>query len=173
MVQGGSSITQQMVKLTLLSQAKTKAEQKAATDDTYARKLRELRYAIAFEQNHSKDWILERYLNIAYFGDGAYGVQSAARHYFDINAKKLNLRQSAMLAGLVKNPTGYDPTNCPDQALERRNVVLDRMAELNVITREKAEKTKDHAPRAPRAEGQERLRLLARPVLLRLRHQRA
>jgi membrane peptidoglycan carboxypeptidase len=73
-VQGGSSITQQMVKLTLLSQARTRAERQAATDDTYARKLRELRYAIAFEQHYSKDWILERYLNIAYFGDGAFGV---------------------------------------------------------------------------------------------------
>ena len=135
MVQGGSSITQQMVKLTLLSQAETKAERKAATDDTYARKIRELRYAIAFEQNYSKDWILERYLNIAYFGDGAFGVQAAARHYFDKNAKDLDLRESAMLAGLVKNPTGYDPTNSPDRALERRNVVLDRMAELNVIDR--------------------------------------
>src|SRR3954466_5358356 len=122
-VQGGSSITQQMVKMTLLTQANTKAEQKAATDDTYARKLRELRYAIAFEQHYSKDWILERYLNIAYFGDGTYGVQSAARHYFNVNAKDLDLRQSAMLAGLVKNPTGYDPTNSPDKAIERRNVV--------------------------------------------------
>jgi membrane peptidoglycan carboxypeptidase len=141
-VQGGSSITQQMVKLTLLSQAKTKAERAEATDDTYARKLRELRYAIAFEQNHTKDWILERYLNIAYFGDGTYGVQSAARHYFNTNAKNLDLRQSAVLAGLVKNPTGYDPTNSPDRALERRNVVLDRMAELNVISRTQATKTK-------------------------------
>ncbi|GAB3762153.1 membrane peptidoglycan carboxypeptidase [Nocardioides ginsengisegetis] len=141
-VQGGSSITQQMVKLTLLSQAKTKKEMKEATDDTYARKLRELRYAIAFEQHYSKDWILERYLNIAYFGDGAYGIQAAARHYFGVNAKDLNLRQSAVLAGLVKNPTGYDPTNSPDRAIERRNVVLDRMAELNVISHEKAAKTK-------------------------------
>src|SRR3954469_12436132 len=141
-VQGGSSITQQMVKLTLLSQAKTKAQREAATDDTYARKLRELRYAIAFEQNFSKDWILERYLNIAYFGDGTYGVQSAARHYFGKNASKLDLRESAMLAGLVKNPTGYDPTNSPDRALERRNVVLDRMAELNVVGRATAEKAK-------------------------------
>src|SRR3954465_2786934 len=141
-VQGGSSITQQMVKLTLLTQANTKAERAAAVDDTYARKLRELRYAIAFEQNYSKDWILERYLNIAYFGDGTYGIQSAARHYFHVNAKDLDLRQSAMLAGLVKNPTGYDPTNAPDKALERRNVVLDRMAELNVISRQKAARTK-------------------------------
>ena len=91
-VQGGSSITQQMVKLTLLDQADTAEERQAATDDTYARKLQELRYAIAFEQNYSKDWILERYLNIAYFGDGAYGIQAAARHYFSTNAKELNLR---------------------------------------------------------------------------------
>ncbi|MGZ6745314.1 MAG: penicillin-binding protein [Nocardioides sp.] len=140
--QGGSSITQQMVKLTLLSQAKTKQEKKDATADTYARKIRELRYAIAFEQHYSKDWILERYLNIAYFGDGAYGIQAAARHYFGVNAKDLDLRQSAVLAGLVKNPTGYDPTNSPDRAIERRNVVLDRMAELNVISHERATKVK-------------------------------
>ena len=122
-VQGGSSITQQMVKQTLLNQAETKEEAAAATDDTYARKLRELRYAIAFEKNYSKDWILERYLNIAYFGDGAYGIQSAAQHYFSKNAKNLNYLQSATLAGLVKNPTGYDPTNSPervDQPSQRR-----------------------------------------------------
>ncbi|QIK74661.1 transglycosylase domain-containing protein [Nocardioides piscis] len=142
-VQGGSSITQQMVKQTLLNQADTKAEAAAATDDTYARKIRELRYAIAFEKNYSKDWILERYLNIAYFGDGAYGVQSAARHYFSKNAKNLNYQQSATLAGLVKNPTGYDPTNSPERALARRNVVLDRMAKLNVIPTEQAEKMKE------------------------------
>jgi membrane peptidoglycan carboxypeptidase len=141
-VQGGSSITQQMVKQTLLNQAETKEEAAAATDDTYARKLRELRYAIAFEKNYSKDWILERYLNIAYFGDGAYGVQSAAQHYFSKNAKNLNYLQSATLAGLVKNPTGYDPTNSPERSLNRRNVVLDRMAQLNVIDQEQADKLK-------------------------------
>lgn len=142
-VQGGSSITQQMVKQTLLNQAETKEEAAAATDDTYARKLRELRYAIAFEKNYSKDWILERYLNIAYFGDGAYGVQSAARHYFSKNAKNLNHVQSALLAGLVKNPTGYDPTNSPERALNRRNLVLDRMAQLGVIEQAKADKLKE------------------------------
>lgn len=137
-VQGGSSITQQLVKLTLLGQARTREERIAATDDTYERKWRELRYAIALEQQHSKDWILERYLNTAYFGDGAYGVQAAAKHYFNVNAKNLNLRQSAMLAGLVKNPTGYDPTNAPDKARGRRNVVLARMADLNVISDKQA-----------------------------------
>ena len=141
-VQGGSSITQQMVKLTLVSQADSKAERLAATEESFARKIRELRYAIAFEEKYSKDWILERYLNLAYFGDGAFGIQSAARHYFNKNAKDLNLRESAMLAGLVKNPTGLDPTNSPDAALERRNVVLDRMAQLDVITRKKADQVK-------------------------------
>ncbi len=141
-VQGGSSITQQMVKLTLVDQAETPEERKAATDDTYARKIRELRYAIAFEQNYSKDWILERYLNIAYFGDGTYGVQAAARHYFNKNASKLTVREAATLAGLVKNPVGYDPTSYPDRALARRNLVLERMAQLNVIPRDEAVKLK-------------------------------
>lgn len=144
-VQGGSSITQQLVKMTLVQQAKASGDQeaiKAATEDSYARKIKELRYAIALEQSKSKDWILERYLNAAYFGDGAYGVQAAAKHYFNVNANKLSLTQGATLAGLVKNPTGYDPTNSPDRALARRNVVLDRMAQLHVITDQQAEQAK-------------------------------
>ncbi len=139
-VQGGSSITQQMSKMTLLAQAKTSAERKAATEDTYQRKVQELRHAIAFEQNYSKDWILERYLNIAYFGDGAYGVEAAARHYFSKDAKDLDLRESSLLAGLVKNPVGFDPTTYPDIAKARRKVVLDRMAELGKITDQRATK---------------------------------
>ena len=138
-VQGGSSITQQMVKMTLVDQAKTAKQRKAATADTYARKITELRYAIAFEQNYSKDWILERYLNIAYYGDGAYGVQAAARHYFGTNAKDLSLLQGATLAGLVKNPSGYDPITNPDRGLLRRNVVLDRLAQLHVIAQHRAD----------------------------------
>ncbi|NHC22830.1 glycosyl transferase [Nocardioides sp. IC4_145] len=142
-VQGGSSITQQLVKLTLVDQAKSKKEQAAATDESYARKLRELRYAVALEQRHTKDWILERYLNTAYFGDGAWGIQSAARHFFDVNAKDLDLKQSALLAGLVKNPYGYDPTKFADRAVARRNVVLDRMAELGIIKERRADRVKD------------------------------
>ncbi len=141
-VQGGSTITQQLVKQTLLSQASTKEEKAAVTDDTYARKLRELRYAIALENRHSKDWILNRYLNIAYFGDGAYGVQAAARHYFNVNARKLSLNQAATLAGLVQNPSAFDPTDHKERAIERRDVVLNKMAQLNVITQEKADKVK-------------------------------
>lgn len=138
--QGGSSITQQMAKMTLLAQARTEVERKAATANTYQRKIQELRHAIAFEQNYSKDWILERYLNLAYFGDGAYGIQAAARHYFSVNASQLDTLQAATLAGLVKNPVGFDPTNFKDRAVARRNVVLNRMAELNVIPQATADK---------------------------------
>ncbi len=141
-VQGGSSITQQMVKQTLLYQAETDEEKAAATEETYARKIRELRYAIAFEKNHTKDWILERYLNIAYFGDGAFGVQAASRHFFSKNAKDLNLLESATLAGLVKNPVGYDPVDNPERAESRRNIVLDRLAQLGVLSEKKAERLK-------------------------------
>src|SRR5690349_21736297 len=136
--QGGSTITQQLVKLTLLSAAKTAEEREAATDDSYARKLRELRYAIALEKEHSKDWILERYLNTAYFGDGAYGIQAAAKHYFSKDAKDLDLREASLLAGLVKNPVGFDPTTYPEVAKARRKVVLDRMAELGKISDKQA-----------------------------------
>ena len=136
--QGGSSITQQMVKMTLVTQAKTRAERLAATAETYQRKINELRYAIAFEDKYSKDWILQRYLNIAYFGDGAYGVEAASRHYFSKPASRLNLGEAALLAGMVKNPTGYDPTNYPGRSKQRRDTVLTRMAELNVISQSEA-----------------------------------
>lgn len=136
-VQGGSSITQQMVKLTLIQQAGDDEEaRRAATADTFSRKIQELRYAIAVENTYSKDWILQRYLNLAYFGNGAYGIQSAAKTYFNVNAAELTVPQSALLAGLVQNPVGLDPTVNPDRALQRRNVVIDRMAQLNVITPE-------------------------------------
>jgi membrane peptidoglycan carboxypeptidase len=141
-VQGGSSITQQMVKMTLINQADTEDEVAAAQADTYERKLNELRYAIAFEEKYDKDWILERYLNIAYFGDGAYGIEAASRHYFSKPASELELHEAALLAGLVKNPTGYDPTNNPKQARDRRNLVINEMAELNAISASEADKAK-------------------------------
>jgi membrane peptidoglycan carboxypeptidase len=136
--QGGSSITQQYVKMTLVDQAKTAAEVKAATAETYQRKLTELRYAVAVEKRYTKDQILEKYLNLVNFGDGSYGVQAAAQHYFGTSAKNLTLPQAAMLAGLVKNPTGYDPTNDPKRAKDRRDTVLKRMQELNIITAKQA-----------------------------------
>ena len=137
-VQGGSTITQQLVKMERIQQAENKKELRKATEKSYARKLRELQYALALEKKHDKDWILRRYLNIAYFGDGAYGIEAAARHYFSKPAKKLRLRQAALLAGLVKNPTGYDPTNNKHAARARRNVVIARMADLGVIPKRRA-----------------------------------
>ncbi|HZX09167.1 penicillin-binding protein [Kribbella sp.] len=132
--QGGSSITQQYVKISLVEKATTPAEVAAATADNYQRKVAELRYAIAVEKQYSKQEILEKYLNLANFGDGAWGIQAAAQHYFSVNASQLTLPQAAMLAGLVKNPTGYDPTNNPKRSKERRDVVIRRMLQLNVIS---------------------------------------
>jgi membrane peptidoglycan carboxypeptidase len=136
--QGGSSITQQYVKLSLIEKARTTEERRQATAVTYARKLAELRYAIAVEDQFSKEQILERYLNLVNFGDGVYGVQAAAQHYFRTSAKNLTLPQAALLAGLVKNPTGYDPTNNLKRAKDRRDLVLRRMQELNVISAKQA-----------------------------------
>ena len=137
--QGGSSITQQYVKLTLINKARTPEEVKAATAETYERKIAELRYAIAVEKQYSKDEILNRYLNLAYFGDRSYGIDAAAMHYYGVHAAKLTLPQAAMLAGLVKNPTGYNPIDHAGRAKERRDVVLRRMQELNVITAKQAQ----------------------------------
>ncbi len=132
--QGGSTLTQQYVKNVFLLNAKTEAERQAAVAVTPARKLREARYAIALEQQWSKQKILENYLNIAYFGGGAYGIGAAAKHYFNTTAAKLTLPQAAMLAGLVRNPAAYDPALHPVASKARRNIVLARMAELNKIT---------------------------------------
>jgi membrane peptidoglycan carboxypeptidase len=137
-IQGGSTITQQLVKLTRLENATSAKARAAATADTKARKLEELRYAIWVENHLSKNSILEHYLNTAYYGDGAYGIQAAAHHYFSTTAAKLDLTQSALLAGLVKSPAGYDPTNHPTAAMNRRNTVLDRMQALHVITRKQS-----------------------------------
>ena len=114
-------------------------EAKAPTTE---RKIRELRYAIALEKKFSKDEILERYLNIAYYGDGAYGIESAARHYFDTKASKLNLPQAAMLAGLVQNPDANNPVANLSAAIDRRDVVLNRMVELKLITPDQSKKAK-------------------------------
>src|SRR4051794_30053595 len=131
--QGGSTITQQYVKNVLIEAATTSAGKQAATADTLARKVREARYAIALEGHLSKDQILERYLNIAYFGSDAYGIEAAARRYFNRHASQLNLPQAATLAGLVRNPAAYDPLNHPKAGTTRRNVVLTRMHGLGYI----------------------------------------
>ena len=142
-VQGGSTLTQQYVKQVLLAKAQTiknpkkrAAEMKAATEQSYSRKLRELRYAVAIEDKYSKRQILERYLNIAYFGAGAYGVEAAAKRYFRTTARDLTLPQAALLAGIVQQPTAYDPTRNPERAVARRNVVLQRMADTGLADAE-------------------------------------
>ncbi|WP_239514379.1 transglycosylase domain-containing protein [Streptosporangium sp. 'caverna'] len=135
--QGGSSITQQYVKQVLLNSADTEKEKNAALESSYARKLNELRYAMAVEKKYSKDEILEKYLNIAYFGAGAYGVEAAAKRFFGVTAADLSLPQAATLAGAVQDPNSTDPNlgkKSRALLLNRRNVVLNRMAELKKIT---------------------------------------
>lgn len=136
--QGGSSITQQLVKLTLVQRARSQEEIEAATAPSIARKVRELALAAQYEKNHTKDEILERYLNIAYYGDGAYGINAAAHHWFSTTPDKLNVKQSALLAGIVKNPSYYDPKRQPDQATQRRNTVLAVMAQQGKISQSEA-----------------------------------
>jgi membrane peptidoglycan carboxypeptidase len=131
-VQGGSTLTQQYVKNALMLAAETEEEQLAARAPTLGRKVREARLAVAVERDLPKNEILEKYLNIAYFGDGAYGVQAAARHYFGVAASELNLSQSAALAGVVRNPA-RDLIRDPEAAVARRNLVLGRMLETRVI----------------------------------------
>ena len=125
--EGGSTITQQLVKQTLLQTAVTPEDRQAATEQTLGRKLREARLALALEETYPKEEILTRYLNTVYFGEGAYGVQAAAQAYFGVDAADLTLPQAAMLAGLVQTPTSDSPLTDPDRARERRNLVLERM----------------------------------------------
>jgi membrane peptidoglycan carboxypeptidase len=110
--QGGSTLTQQYVKNVLANAAESDEVRSEVTSRTsYLRKIREAKLALEVEQERSKDEILEGYLNIAYFGDGAYGVGTAAQRYFSKKVTDLTLAESALLAGLVQNPSGYDPTD--------------------------------------------------------------
>jgi membrane peptidoglycan carboxypeptidase len=132
--EGGSTLTQQLVKQTLLQTASTAEERQAATQQDIARKLREARLALALEEKYTKDQILTRYLNIVYFGEGAYGIEAASQRYFSMHAADLKLPQAAMLAGLVQSPSGDDPIANPQNAVTRRNEVLHRMLTLGHIT---------------------------------------
>ena len=142
--QGASTLTQQYVKQVQIEAAKDRGDEEgvqAAQAVSIDRKIREMRYAMAVEERFSKNEILERYLNIAYYGDGAYGVEAAAHHYWNTTAKDLTLAQAAMLAGIVQNPVAFNPVKNPEKAIERRNQVLKRMAssEVGMITQEEAE----------------------------------
>ena len=137
-VQGGSTITQQYVKNVLIAEATNGVELEAAQGRTPARKLREIRYALALERRYTKEQILEKYLNIVYFGGGAYGVEAAARRYFSKPASDLTLSEAATIAGIVQRPTAFDPTRNPEQSQTRRNIVIGEMLEAGFITRTQA-----------------------------------
>ncbi|NEB76273.1 penicillin-binding protein [Streptomyces sp. SID14478] len=142
--QGASTLTQQYVKNVFIEEAgddPTKVAQ--ATQQTIGRKVRELKYAIQVEDELGKKKILANYLNITYFGQQAYGVEAAAQRYFSKPAKDLNIQESALLAGIVQSPSRYDPINDEAEAKKRRNVVLQRMAEVHDISPSEAEKAKE------------------------------
>lgn len=130
-VQGGSTITQQLAKTAFLT-----------NERTIARKLKELLWAIQIERKYSKEEILETYLNEIYFNHGAYGVEAAAQTYFGKSVGELTLAESALLAGIPKGPSYYSPFVDLDAATRRRNVVLGRLLELGYISRDQAARAK-------------------------------
>jgi membrane peptidoglycan carboxypeptidase len=135
--QGASTLTQQYVKNVLLERAVAAGDRVGARNavvKSTSRKLREMRIAIAVEERLTKQQILERYLNIASFGEQTYGVQAAALQYFGVQASRLDLPQAAMLAGIVQEPTTYNPRLHRVRALARRDVVLGRMLQLGLIS---------------------------------------
>ena len=127
--QGGSTITQQLVKNTYSAQ-----EQRQIP--SLQRKMTEASLAWQYEEEHEKDEILEQYLNTVYFGANAYGIEAAARTYYNKEAAKLSLPESALLAGIINLPGTYDPFNDPESARKRRDTVLDRMLEHGYVSPE-------------------------------------
>ncbi|MFC5995955.1 transglycosylase domain-containing protein [Pseudonocardia hispaniensis] len=139
-VQGASTLSQQYVKNYMLYvEARTEAERLKATEQTPARKLKEARIALQLERSLSKEEILTRYLNIVYWGNGAYGIAAAARTYFGTTPDKLTVPQAALLAGMVRSTSGFDPVAHPQAALERRNLVIAQMHEQGMINNAQAE----------------------------------
>jgi penicillin-binding protein 1A len=132
--QGGSTITQQLVKNAMLT-----------SDRDLDRKTKEIAYALRLERQLGKDEILEKYLNTVYFGAGAYGVQAAAETYWGVDVEQLGWPEAAMLAALIRNPVAYDPTLHPEQAYERRKLALERLVAEGRLTAEQADEY-DSAP---------------------------
>ena len=120
--EGASTITQQLVKNTQLT-----------SDKTVERKIKEIALAQKLEKRYSKDEILEKYLNIIYFGNNCYGIESASNYYFSKSAKDLSSSEAATLAAIIKSPAKYSPTKNPDNCLKRRNLVLSEMYKDNFI----------------------------------------
>ena len=131
-VEGASTITQQLVKNLLLT-----------SDQSVKRKAAEAALALLVEARCSKDEILEMYLNQIYFGQGAYGIQTAAKTYFNKDVNELTLTQCAMLAGLPKSPNYYSPFNNLNEAKKRKNVVLDQMVKYGYVSAAEAEDAKN------------------------------
>lgn len=145
-VEGASTITQQTVKNLYLSREKT-----------FGRKFSEAWLAIQFEKKYTKKQILEMYLNQIYFGQGAYGIETAAQTYFDKSASELDLAESALLAGLPKAPNTYSPFQNWEGAKKRQKTVLNRMVEVGFITSQEADKAAGEKlilkPGGPKPEG--------------------
>jgi membrane peptidoglycan carboxypeptidase len=141
-VQGGSTLTQQLVKNVYAGQyqrdPKTGVETYAVPPRTLGQKVRESLLAIKVEREFTKDEILAKYLNTVYFGRGAYGVQAAAQTFFQKDASELSALESALLAGMIQSPSYYDPVEQEEAALERRNYVLEQMASEGYLTPERA-----------------------------------
>jgi penicillin-binding protein 1A len=131
--QGGSTLTQQLAKNLFLTQERT-----------VARKLQEVELALWLERKHSKNEILELYLNRVYFGSGAYGVEAAAQRYFGKSARNVTLAEAAMLAGLVKSPSRLAPNRNPEGAEQRAQLVLSAMADAKFITQTQAKASIGH-----------------------------
>ena len=121
--EGGSTITQQLIKNTLVG-----------NERSIDRKIKEARLAVLLEKQMSKHQILQAYLNETYFGNGAYGIQAASEYYFGLDVSKLSLAQAATLAGVIRSPETYEPIHHPKAARARRDLVLQRMRELSYIT---------------------------------------
>lgn len=130
-VEGGSTITQQLTKNALLSPEKT-----------YKRKMEEFFLALEIEKEYNKDEILQMYLNQIYFGEGAWGIKRAAMKYYGKEVQDLTVSEAALLAGLIKAPSAINPYKSEEKAIQRKNVVLDRMKEYNFITEEEWEAAK-------------------------------
>lgn len=134
-VQGGSTLEQQYVKNVLILQAlDNPAAQQAASADTMSRKIDQLRMAVNVAHSMSKQDILAGYLNDSYYGSGAWGIEAAAETYFNTTAAKLTMPEAATLAGIVENPSQYDPLTNPQSSVERRNTVLARITQTNTAS---------------------------------------
>lgn len=145
--QGGSSLTQQYVKNVLILQAEEDDDPIAeyhASEDTIARKIREMLIAVQVEKKYSKLEILQGYLNIAQYGRGIYGVEMAARRYFNTSAANLNIVQAATIAAITKNPNNYDPSveSNRAQSQKQRNIVLDLMLQQGYISQKEHDEAK-------------------------------